>query len=184
MASVSLELKDRVVLDTGEVINLLDRLLDQAIAGESLTHLKVWARTPEEIHEINQYNQFMGEPTVSFWEPSDPEKPPESSYTWQIPAAYRDLDVEEYVIEKFASRDLVDKHKYVDRLAEELDEFERRGMFDFLRTLIYVYDRFVAEKVVWGVGRGSSCACLILFLIGINRVDPVKYNIPLKEFLK
>jgi DNA polymerase III alpha subunit len=57
-------------------------------------------------------------------------------------------------------------------------------MHQFVRCLLYVTHRFKEDGVLWGVGRGSSCASLIMYLLGINKVDPVKYNIPAEEFFK
>jgi DNA polymerase III alpha subunit len=37
---------------------------------------------------------------------------------------------------------------------------------------------------VWGVGRGSSVASYVLFLIGVHRIDSMKYNLDYKEFLR
>jgi len=43
---------------------------------------------------------------------------------------------------------------------------------------------FEENKVVWGTGRGSSCASYILYLIGIHQVDSVKYDLDLGEFFR
>ena len=40
------------------------------------------------------------------------------------------------------------------------------------------------NNIVWGVGRGSSVASYVLFLIGIHKVNSLKYNLDIKEFLK
>ena len=69
-------------------------------------------------------------------------------------------------------------------LALRILEMEKRDMFPFVRCMLYVRDKFRQNNVVWGVGRGSSCACLIFYLLDINRVDPVKYDIPMEEFFK
>ena len=71
----------------------------------------------------------------------------------------------------------------INRVAQELAEFERRGLFDLLRVMIYVLDRFRETNQVYGVGRGSSCASFILFLLGLHVVDPVKFEVPLEEFM-
>ena len=73
---------------------------------------------------------------------------------------------------------------YIERLSFELEEMKKRDMIPFIRCLVYVIDRFREKDVVWGIGRGSSCASLIMFVLGINRVDPVKYDIPKEEFFK
>ena len=40
------------------------------------------------------------------------------------------------------------------------------------------------NKVIWGVGRGSSVASYVLYLIGIHKVDSMYYDLPINEFLR
>lgn len=70
----------------------------------------------------------------------------------------------------------------LDRLDAELKEIEKRGMHQFIVTIIYVIDTFRRSGLVWGVGRGSSCACYILFVLGLHVVDCIKYSVPMEEF--
>jgi DNA polymerase III alpha subunit len=39
------------------------------------------------------------------------------------------------------------------------------------------------HNIVWGVGRGSSVASYVLYLIGIHKVDSIKYELNFNEFL-
>ena len=48
----------------------------------------------------------------------------------------------------------------------------------------YIVDTLRENKVLWGVGRGSSVSSYVLFLIGIHKIDSVKYNLPIEEFFK
>jgi DNA polymerase III alpha subunit len=45
-------------------------------------------------------------------------------------------------------------------------------------------DTFREEKIVWGVGRGSSVASYVLYLLGVHKVDSLKYNLNVDEFLR
>jgi len=45
-------------------------------------------------------------------------------------------------------------------------------------------DQIVQKDIVTGVGRGSSVSSLVLYLIGVHHIDPVKYNLSYKEFLR
>ena len=38
------------------------------------------------------------------------------------------------------------------------------------------------HELVWGVGRGSSVARYVLYLLGVHKVDSLKYNLDIKEF--
>ena len=102
--------------------------------------------------------------------------------TWNIPAEYISLDLNDHLTKCIIKKQLSHSTTYVNRLNAELMEIKLRGMENLLKALIYITDTFKQTGQVWGVGRGSSCASLILFLIGLHQVDPVKYNIPLNEF--
>ena len=54
-------------------------------------------------------------------------------------------------------------------------KYEARGMHDLLRYMIYLVDFMRENNIVWGVGRGSSVASYVLYLIGVhkNRFNPV-----------
>ena len=53
-----------------------------------------------------------------------------------------------------------------------------------LRCLVYIIDTMRKHDIVWGVGRGSSVASYVIHLLGVHKVNSVKYNIDLKEFFK
>ena len=70
------------------------------------------------------------------------------------------------------------------RVCDEYQLFNDRRMIPVLRHLIYMVDHLRSQNVVWGVGRGSSVSSYVLFLIGINRIDPLKFDLDVSEFLK
>jgi DNA polymerase III alpha subunit len=108
--------------------------------------------------------------------------------TWRLPDQYYRLDILHRVFDDFEDR--LKSLKYTEaqievaakRITDEIDEIEQRGMKEFMRTIIYVLDTFREKGIVWGVGRGSSCACYILFVLGLHAVDCVLHEIPLEEF--
>jgi DNA polymerase III alpha subunit len=53
-----------------------------------------------------------------------------------------------------------------------------------LRAMKYVVDTLRSNNIVWGVGRGSSVASYVLFIIGVHKIDSVKYKLPINEFFK
>jgi len=40
------------------------------------------------------------------------------------------------------------------------------------------------NNIVWGVGRGSSVASYVLFLLGVHKIDSMYYELSVDEFLK
>lgn len=70
------------------------------------------------------------------------------------------------------------------RVDQELKLFIEHNMFDLLFYLKFLVDTLKKNKIVWGVGRGSSVASYVLFLLGVHKVDSIKYNLDIHEFLK
>jgi DNA polymerase III alpha subunit len=96
---------------------------------------------------------------------------------WFMPDDYKNMDVEGFLV------DQCPKENY-QRLIDELVEFRERNMLDLLRWLKYFVDICREKNIVWGVGRGSSVASYVLYLIGVHKIDSVKYNLDYKEFLR
>lgn len=97
--------------------------------------------------------------------------------SWFIPDEYKNLDIEGYLVH------LCPKEHY-QRLIEELQEYRARNMIDLLRWLKYFVDTCRKNNIVWGVGRGSSVASYVLFLLGVHKIDSIKYKLNWQEFLR
>jgi DNA polymerase III alpha subunit len=96
---------------------------------------------------------------------------------WFIPQEYKNMDIEGFLV------DVCPKEHY-QRLIDELREFRERNMLPLLRALKYIVDTMRQNNIVWGVGRGSSVASYVLFLLGVHKIDSVKYNLDWQEFLR
>jgi DNA polymerase III alpha subunit len=97
---------------------------------------------------------------------------------WFMPDQYKNFNIVEFVLDQTAN-----ETEY-QRAVEELTEYENRNMFDLLRWLKYVVDTCRSNNIVWGVGRGSSVASYVLYLLGVHRIDSIKYNLDWQEFLR
>lgn len=71
-----------------------------------------------------------------------------------------------------------------DRVTQELTLFIQHNMMDLLYYLKYLVDTMRKHNIVWGVGRGSSTASYVLYLIGVHKIDSIKYQLKIDEFLK
>jgi DNA polymerase III alpha subunit len=71
-----------------------------------------------------------------------------------------------------------------DRISVELELFIKNDMYDVLHVMKYIVDTLRSNNIVWGVGRGSSVASYVLYLIGVHKVDSIKYSLPIEEFFK
>lgn len=97
---------------------------------------------------------------------------------WHMPQEYRDLDIAQWVLDQCKTQD------ELQRVGEELLMYHERGLFDLLRYLKYMVDTFRKNNVVWGLGRGSSVASYVLYILGVHKINSLFYDIPIEEFLK
>jgi DNA polymerase III alpha subunit len=74
--------------------------------------------------------------------------------------------------------------KVVDRLIEEANYFTQSSRPDILKKVTELLSRFTIDGIVWGVGRGSSCASLVFYIMGVHDVNPLKYTLPFSELTK
>lgn len=70
------------------------------------------------------------------------------------------------------------------RVEKELKLFTQHKMYDLLYYLKYLVDTMRENNIVWGVGRGSCVASYVLYLIGVHKIDSLKYQLDINEFLK
>ena len=98
---------------------------------------------------------------------------------WFMPNEYKTLDIEAWCIEQAPPWD----PEYT-RVVDELAEFKQRNMLNLLRWLKYFVDTMRSNNIVWGVGRGSSVSSYVLYLIGVHKINPIKYNLDWQEFLR
>jgi DNA polymerase III alpha subunit len=97
---------------------------------------------------------------------------------WLFPKEYMDMDIAKWILEQCKSE------AELQRAGEELLLFQDREMFMLLKYLKYLVDTMRTHNVVWGVGRGSSVASFVLFLIGVHRINSLYYDLSIDEFLK
>lgn len=97
---------------------------------------------------------------------------------WLMPEKYKSMDIAQYVLEQ------CNGEAELQRAGEELLLFQERDMFVLLRYLKYLVDTMRENNIVWGVGRGSSVASFVLFLLGVHRINSLYYDLSIDEFLK
>ena len=95
-----------------------------------------------------------------------------------IPQQYASMDIAKFVL------DQCQNEAELQRAGEELLLYQERDMFKLLQYLKYLVDTMRENNIVWGVGRGSSVASFVLFLIGVHKINSLYYDLPIEEFLK
>jgi DNA polymerase III alpha subunit len=96
---------------------------------------------------------------------------------WFMPTEYKTMDIESFIVENCPEQNYP-------RVVEELALFHQHNMIDLLRYLKYLVDTLRSNNVLWGVGRGSSVASYCLYILGVHKVDSIKYELDIREFLK
>tara|TARA_Y100001938_G_C8094886_1_gene437408 strand:- start:288 stop:809 length:522 start_codon:yes stop_codon:yes gene_type:complete len=102
----------------------------------------------------------------------------ENCNNWHMPDKYYQINVLQWLLDKCQN----DEEKM--RVQSEYDLFEKKDFIKVLQFLIFFVDTLRANNIVWGVGRGSSVASFCLFLIGVHKINPMLYNLDIKEFLR
>ena len=97
---------------------------------------------------------------------------------WKMPQEYKDLDIAEYLLS------LCQNNAELQRVGEELLLYQERNLFNLLRYLHYLVDILKENRVIWGVGRGSSVASYVLYLLGVHRINSMFYDLDPQEFLR
>lgn len=97
---------------------------------------------------------------------------------WYMPDDYKKLDVAEHVL------NLCQSPQELQRVGQELMLYQEHGLFDLLRFLKYLVDVMTENNIIWGVGRGSSVASHVLYLLGVHRINSMHYDLDIKEFLR
>jgi DNA polymerase III alpha subunit len=123
--------------------------------------------------DLRKYLDKLSEEHLNY---PTPKKSIDTTY-WFIPREYRDMDIESFVVQNSPK-------EHYERVSQELQLFKQHNMIPVLKTMKYVVDTLRANNIVWGVGRGSSVASYVLHIIGVHKIDSIKYNIPIEEFFK
>jgi DNA polymerase III alpha subunit len=97
---------------------------------------------------------------------------------WHMPEEYKTLDIAEYIL------GLCSTEAELQRCGHELLLYQEKNLFNLLRYLKYLVDVMTENRVIWGVGRGSSVASYVLYKLGVHRIDSMFYELSPEEFLR
>lgn len=172
----------RTVDDWGRVLLAPDTLMEALYAGVDVAQVPVQREDELTLIYNAMCEQFdktrhmlrLAEPLAH----SPDDEHVMRADAWRTPELYASIDVRDHVL-AFCESDVE-----CDRVRQEMDLFEARGLLPVLRACIWLVDHFRSNNIVWGVGRGSSVASYVLFLIGVHKIDSIRYGLDIKEFLK
>lgn len=97
---------------------------------------------------------------------------------WKMSEEYRNMDIAKWLLDQCKTQE------ELQRVGQELLLFQERELFLLLKQLKYIVDTWRSNNIVWGVGRGSSVASYVLYLIGVHRINSMYYDLDIEEFLR
>jgi len=97
---------------------------------------------------------------------------------WFMTEEYKNFEIVGFLL------DQTKNEEEYQRVVTELELFYQYNMIDLLKYVKYLVDTMRKNNIVWGVGRGSSVASYCLYLLGIHKINSLKFNLDIKEFLK
>ena len=166
----------------GEIILDETDLCDLIMQGRDVTQMKCVVDPGVNIESVIHLIEDPGQ-LVSWTFPynsdiSVPDWDSAQQRRWHMPDQYQQLDIAEHMIA------MCDTPEKLQRVGNELLLYQERGLFNLLRYLKYLVDVMRDNRVIWGVGRGSSTASYVLYLLGVHQIDSMYYDLDVSEFLR
>lgn len=150
----------------GHDIAALDHLMvDHTIDIETAAHIL------DNVPAFVRYDELVQQQSREEWDHR-------CQANWYMPSEYKQLDIAEHVLS------LCNTDAELQRCGQELMLFQERNLFDLLRYLKYLVDVMRENRLIWGVGRGSSVASFVLYKLGVHRIDSLYYELDPAEFLR
>lgn len=150
----------------GHDLGMLNRLL-----VDSTVDLETAAQILDNVPAFVRYDELAQKQTLEEWDHR-------CQANWYMPEEYRQLDIAAHVL------DLCQSDAELQRCGHELMLFQERDLFNLLRYLKYLVDVMSENRLIWGVGRGSSVASYVLYKLGVHKIDSMFYELDPAEFLR
>ena len=172
---------DRRIDQWGRVVMNPDAVFRLALEGHD-----VWSIPVDPSPEIERFNATLAmfdKPGLELSPPEPLETTPDEEHAlhaaaWLVSEDIRTIPVREFLI------GLCQSDEENTRVDLEMDLYEERDLIPLLQLMMYLVNHFRENDIVWGVGRGSSVSSFVLYLIGVHKVNSLKYGLEIKEFLK
>ena len=97
---------------------------------------------------------------------------------WNMPTDYANFDIAKWCL------DQCNNDVELQRVGKELIMFQERNLLNLLCFLRYFVATMRENNILWGVGRGSSVASYVLYLIGVHKIDSLYYDLNVEDFLR
>jgi DNA polymerase III alpha subunit len=153
-----------LIMQGRDVLQFKNMIVDHSVDLESAIGML------EDVPTFIRYNELAEESVEDFDH--------RCQSNWHMPQEYKDLDIAEYLLT------LCKTDTELQRVGHELLLYQERDLFNLLKYLKYLVDVMIENNVIWGVGRGSSVASYVLYLLGVHRINSMFYELDPEEFLR
>jgi len=158
-------------------------LTEQDVIKSWLSEIRIIKAQFEDIEPINIYNDWCSvydmDDKIGASKADNSDNFVEKCLdNWNMPEEYHNYDIRAHL------EDLCNTSIELTRVRYELELYNDRGLMIVLNFLRYLEQVCDDNNIVLGVGRGSSVSSYCLYLLGIHRIDSIKYELDIKEFLK
>jgi DNA polymerase III alpha subunit len=157
---------------------LCDLLYKNPDIDLNLFYVEDWSQYNSAVHttfadlpQVKQYHPYPDDYSVDVFHKSRQD-------VWNMPAKYVDMNIAQWLLDQCKTE------VELQRVGSELLLYQERNLFPLLRQLKYIIDTWRSNNIVWGVGRGSSVASYVLYLIGVHRINSIYYDLDIHEFLR
>lgn len=165
----------QIILDESDLCDAVMRGQEIRQFGQALVDhtvdLETGALILDDVPTFVRYNDLIDQMSTK-------EFDHRNQNVWYMPQKYKDLDIAEHVLGLCANE------AELQRCGTELLLFQERDLFNLLRYLVYLVDIMRENRLIWGVGRGSSVASYVLFKLGVHKIDSLYYDLDPTEFLR
>ena len=166
----------------GNVFLTSDELFDNIYAGKVKTFKNIYLdnNIVDQFNNAKDLNRDNFEYLEKYVEPDISIKQFDVNLqdNWFMPESYKSFNMVEHLLT------LCKTETETNRVLEELELFVQYDMIELLCYLKYLVDTMRENNIVWGIGRGSSVASYCLYLLGVHKINSIKYELDIREFLK
>ena len=159
----------------GELVFDENDLVDQLMINGVIPDQLIVKNISVDKYQLNHIPDFLSE---SDSELTVEQFDKQNQNNWHMPDEYKNLDIASYILDK------CENNEQLQRVGQELLLYQEKNLFDLLKYLKYLVDTMKKHGVIWGVGRGSSVASYVLYLLEVHRIDSIHYDLDPAEFLR
>lgn len=138
---------------------------------------KLYGKTPDLLTNVEEIVEKIDQNVIVFGEDLLPK--------FDVPSEFKgDSDyLKALVTDGMKNKNLIGKSEYRKRIKYEMSIIEKVGYTKYFLILWDIINYARTNGIRLGVGRGSAVSSLCLYVLGITKLDPIKYDLIFERFL-